>query len=201
MLSDAEIAALDDVMYPRNLDDTKFEQERPAMARRVGGRSAPARVFVSHTSELADFPAGRSFVQAVLDAVARVGMAPVDMRYFAAREGQPAPYCRRRVRGCDIYVALVGFRYGSLVPGEAIAYTEVEFLEATVAGLPRLVFLLDESPVLPTELVDPARATVDAFRQRLLDADLIVARFTTADALELRVSRPSPNWPKTTQPA
>ena len=128
-------------------------------------------------------------------------MAPVDMRYFAAREGQPAPYCRRRVRGCDIYVALVGFRYGSLVPGEAIAYTEVEFLEATVAGLPRLVFLLDESPVLPTELVDPARATVDAFRQRLLDADLIVARFTTADALELRVSRPSPNWPKTTQPA
>ena len=136
MLSDAEIAALDDVMYPRNLDDTKFEQERPAMARRVGGRSAPARVFVSHTSELADFPAGRSFVQAVLDAVARVGMAPVDMRYFAAREGQPAPYCRRRVRGCDIYVALVGFRYGSLVPGEAIAYTEVEFLEATVAGYP-----------------------------------------------------------------
>jgi len=35
MLSDAEIAALDDVMYPWNLDDTKFEQERPAMARRV----------------------------------------------------------------------------------------------------------------------------------------------------------------------
>ncbi|HZN18078.1 MAG TPA: ATP-binding protein [Micromonosporaceae bacterium] len=113
-----------------------------------------SRVFVSHTSELASFPAGRSFVQAVLDAVARAGMSPVDMRYFVAREGQPAAYCRQQVRSCDVYVAVVGWRYGSLVPEEGISYTELEFREATNAGLPRLVFLLDRTARIPPSLVD-----------------------------------------------
>ena len=57
-----------------------------------------SQVFLSHTSDLAVYPQSRSFVQAVLDAVARAGMVPVDMRYFAAREGQPADYCQQRVR-------------------------------------------------------------------------------------------------------
>src|SRR5215470_20174521 len=115
------------------------------------------QVFVSHTSDMAGFPEGRSFVQAALDAVARAGMAAVDMRYFAAREGTPASYCRQRVRECEIYVAVVGFRYGSLVPGEAVSYTEVEFEAATDAGLPRLVFLLAESGPLPGDLADADR--------------------------------------------
>src|SRR5262249_55788423 len=64
---------------------------------RAGGVAVmqTGQVFLSHTSDMAGFPAGRSFVQAVLDAVARAGMAPVDMRYFAAREGQPADYCQQ----------------------------------------------------------------------------------------------------------
>ena len=43
------------------------------------------QVFVSHTSDMARFPAGRSFVQAALDGIGRAGMAAVDMRYFPAR--------------------------------------------------------------------------------------------------------------------
>jgi hypothetical protein len=66
------------------------------------------QVFVSHTSDMAAVPVGRSFVQAVLDAVARAGMAPVDMRYFAARKGQPADYCQQRVHDSDIYIVVVG---------------------------------------------------------------------------------------------
>src|SRR5215467_14561698 len=107
------------------------------------------QVFVSHTSDMARFPAGRSFIDAVLDAVGRAGMAPVDMRYFAARAGAPAEYCRRRARECEVYVAVVGFRYGSVVPGEAVSYTELEFGEAGIAGLPRLVFLLSEVAGIP----------------------------------------------------
>jgi Domain of unknown function (DUF4062) len=153
----------------------------------VAGDSSAVRVFVSHTSDMAAYPAGRSFVRAVLDAVTRAGMVPVDMRYFAAREGQPAGYCRDRVRGCDVYVAVVGFRYGSVVPGEAVSYTEVEFAEATAAGLPRLVFLLDEPGLVPAGLVDADRALVDRFRRRLRDAGLVVRGFTTADGVELEV--------------
>jgi len=66
-------------------------------------------------------PENRSFTQAALDAVVRAGMTPVDMRYFAARDGAPADYCRARVRECQIYVAVIGFRYGSIVPGETMS--------------------------------------------------------------------------------
>ena len=107
------------------------------------------QVFVSHTSDMAQFPEGRSFVQAALDAVSRTGMAPVDMRYFAAREGKPADYCRQRVRACEIYVAVIGFRYGIAVPGNAVSYTELEFNEASIARLPRLVFFLADAAELP----------------------------------------------------
>lgn len=42
------------------------------------------RVFVSHTSELAEWPQPRTYVQAVLDAVGAADLQGVDMRYFAA---------------------------------------------------------------------------------------------------------------------
>jgi hypothetical protein len=145
------------------------------------------QVFVSHTSDMALFPAERSFVQAALDAVGRAGLAPVDMRYFAARDDKPADYCRQRVRECEIYVAVVGFRYGSLVPGEVISYTELEFEAAGSAGIPRLVFLLDDSTDLPPSVADADRRAADAFRQRLRDAGLIVRAFTSATAVELEV--------------
>jgi Domain of unknown function (DUF4062)/Tetratricopeptide repeat/NB-ARC domain len=144
------------------------------------------QVFVSHTSDMTQFPEGRSFVQAALDAVGRAGMAPVDMRYFAARDGRPADYCRQRVRGCEISVTLAGFRYGSLVPGEAVSYTELEFQAATQAGLSRLVFLLEEG-ACPPPVADADRRLAEGFRERLRDAGLVVRSFSSAEGLELEV--------------
>ena len=144
------------------------------------------QVFLSHTSDMSQFPEERPFVQAALDAVGRARMAPVDMRYFAARDGRPANYCQQQVLTCDVYVAIIGFRYGSIVKGEGISYTELEFLTASDAGLPRLVFLLAEAAHSPT-LADADLGLVEGFRKRLAGAGLLVREFRSGDSLELEV--------------
>jgi tetratricopeptide (TPR) repeat protein len=109
------------------------------------------------------------------------------MRYFAAGDSKPADYCRTRVSECEIYVAVIGFRYGSFVPGESVSYTELEFAAAGVAGIPRLVFLREDNTGLPASMIDADLSAVEGFRQRLRDAGLIVRTFHSESGLELEV--------------
>src|SRR5690349_8482025 len=79
------------------------------------------------------------------------------------------------------------FQYGSIVPGELVSYTELEFNAAGAAELHRLVFLLRDTDGMPPGLVDDDPVPVGQFRSRLRNAELTVATFASADELELKV--------------
>jgi hypothetical protein len=130
------------------------------------------RVFISHTPELREYPADTSFVAAAESAISRAGDAVMD---FAVRERATAAESHGVVASAEVYVLVAGFRYGSPVrdrPG--MSYVECEFESASVLGLPRLVFLVDEAAVGPAGLFRDLRFGIrqEAFRQRLMDGRL-----------------------------
>ncbi len=75
----------------------------------------------------------------------------------------------------DVYVAIIGLRYGSAVRDRPdVSYTEMEFEAAGERGQPRLIFLIHEDSVHLPPLAEPPeqRARQDAFRRRLLISGL-----------------------------
>jgi tetratricopeptide (TPR) repeat protein len=146
-------------------------------------------VFISHTSELQDFPAGESYVAKVKEAIVAAGHVSVDMAEFPAADQTPAQLCADRVRGCEVYVGVLGTRYGSPVRDmPQVSYTELEFDTATEAGLDRLVFVLDadvaDVGIPPSRLIDyEFGARQESFRRRVQNSGLTTKSF--ADPVRL----------------
>nr|WP_221375283.1 DUF4062 domain-containing protein [Actinoplanes polyasparticus] len=149
----------------------------------------PWRVFVSHTAEL------RPYLTAVERAISAAGHAVVEMAGFPASADTSADLCAARVRGCDVYLGVLGTRYGSPVRDRPdVSYTELEFDTAGEAGLPRLMFLLDtESQTLglpPSALIDHEYgARQEAFRQRVRGSGLTTQTFGSPAELGQLVER------------
>jgi len=158
-------------------------------------KPGPWRVFLSHTSELRQYPQAGPYIDRAERAVSGAGHAIVDMADFPAIDQTPAAVCEQRVRECDVLVGIYGLRYGSPVRDQPeVSYTELEFLTATHAGLPRLIFVINaESEQLglpPKALVDREHGhRQDAFLQRVKDAGLTLQVFRNPDDLKGLVER------------
>ena len=81
---------------------------------------------------------------AVRQAVSACGHEMVEMAGFPAADMPAAELCRDLVRSCDVYVAVLGTRYGTpVLDMPQVSYAELEYDTAVEEGLSRLVFVLD----------------------------------------------------------
>jgi hypothetical protein len=158
-------------------------------------KPGPWRVFLSHTSELRQYPQAGSYIAKAERAISAAGHAIVDMADFAAIDQAPASVCIDKVKGSDVYIGIYGLRYGSPVRDQPeISYTELEFNTATDMSIPRLVFLLDddsEDHGLPAKALKDREYgdRQDAFLKRVRDAGLTLQRFRNPDDLKGLVER------------
>lgn len=176
-----------------DLPPTSRASSEPSINRVL--RSGPWRVFLSHTSELRDYPPSGSYIDKAERAVSAAGHAIIDMADFPSIDQAPADVCQQRVRECDVYVGIYGMRYGSPVRDKPdVSYTELEYNTATEAGLPRLIFLINTDSA---DLKLPAKALIDrefgdqqdAFLKRVMESNLTVQRFGNPEELKALLER------------
>ncbi len=159
----------------------------PAVGSIREGTLSDAQIFLSYTSEMDRYPEARSLVTEAVEAVRSCGLVPVLMRDFTADPRPPAQLCIDRVRATFGYVGIIGFRYGTPVRERPeLSYTELEFLTACEARLPRFVFLLDEDASLPGRVFRDLKfgERQVTFRERLIEAEgLTCALFRSGEEL------------------
>lgn len=129
------------------------------------------RVFVS--SVIFGF---EQFRNAARKAVELTGNTPIMAEDFGARPDAPQRACLDGVRDSDIYLLLIGSRYGASTTG-GVSPTEEEFDEAQRLRLPVLAFRTSES-------IDPDQ---DEFLRRVSpswERGATYAHFTTPDELK-----------------
>src|SRR5262245_38318469 len=107
--------------------------------------SASVRIFLCSTYE--DLVNER---QAVLASLDELKLAHESMEYFGARPSPAIEACLAEVAKSSVLILVVGHRYGSIVPGQAFSFTEVEYREGIRLNKPCLVYMRHEDvAVLP----------------------------------------------------
>lgn len=111
------------------------------------------------------------------------------MEYFGARSGAPLGECLERVRNADIYIGIIGTRYGSIAK-DGKSYTQLEYEEAILHKKRILIYVIDEDehPVL-LKYVDRGddAQRLREFRQAVL-SEHICKKFLSPDDLARIIS-------------
>ncbi|EPR5147925.1 DUF4062 domain-containing protein [Vibrio alginolyticus] len=98
------------------------------------------QVFVSSTYE--DLKGDR---QAAVSAILKAGHIPAGMELFTSGDKSQMDTIRRWIDESDIYMLILGGRYGSVEPTTGVSYTELEYNYALEQDKPLFAVVIDES--------------------------------------------------------
>ncbi|MCP5050116.1 MAG: SUMF1/EgtB/PvdO family nonheme iron enzyme, partial [bacterium] len=122
--------------------------------------------------------------EAAAKAVRRLGHHTIAMEDYVASDQRPVEKCLQDVRSSDVYIGIFAWRYGYIPPGYDKSITHLEYDTARKAGIPCLIFLLDEKAKWPRDQMDKGdnEHKIDKLRDEL-KKDHVVSFFTNADDL------------------
>lgn len=83
--------------------------------------------------------------QAAVEAILQTGHIPAGMELFAASNKSQWEIIKKWIDESDIYMLILGGRYGSIEPDSGLSYTELEYKYACEIGKPLFALVLDEN--------------------------------------------------------
>ncbi len=103
--------------------------------------------------------------EAILAVLQRLKLPHNSMEVFGADSRPPLKKCLSEVEDCDIFVIVLGHRYGSVSEPEGLSFTELEYRRALECKKPVLAYIKDESVrVLPRHF-DNSQTGIDKLRE------------------------------------
>ncbi len=129
--------------------------------------------------------------QAVKDAL---GGECIVVESYTADERSVRESCLADVAGCDLYIGIIGRRYGFIPPGETRSITHLEYEEARKRELPTLVFVKDDAEIKRNDddavTKEHPPELIESFRQQVsggADEAARAALFKSAEDLKSHV--------------
>jgi hypothetical protein len=113
----------------------------------------------------------------------------ISMEDFGARDKRPKDECLKQVRESDIFVGIYAHRYGHIPEGDEVSITEAEYDEALSAGLPCLIYLLNDDTPWKKKFIDTDKKQerLARFKDRLR-ARHVYKEFSSPDNLSASAS-------------
>ena len=130
--------------------------------------------------------------QACVETVLQAGHIPAGMELFAAGSETQLDTIKRWIDASDVYMLLLGGRYGSLDPKTKLAYTEVEYRYALEKKKPVFAVVMSDA-FLDTKIAQVGRSVfeqdnVDKYRKfKKLVLSKIVKFFDSLDGIKLAI--------------
>jgi hypothetical protein len=113
--------------------------------------------------------------QAAVSAILKAGHIPAGMELFAAGDESQMQTIKRWIDESDIFMLILGGRYGSIEPNTSLSYMELEYDYAIETGKPLFAVVIEES-ALDQKVKSQGRAVIEgdhskelaAFREKVL---------------------------------
>jgi hypothetical protein len=115
-----------------------------------------------------------------------------------ARNWDVDSFCLARAKECDLFVGIIGHRFGDRPKGSKESYTQREYRVAREAKKPVLLYLAPEDFSIPANLTEAAgKIKAQAkFRKELIDRKehIISVGFSSPDHLARQIVTDIYNW-------
>src|SRR6476660_1470250 len=129
--------------------------------------------------------------QAAVEAVLMAGHVPAGMELFAAGDQSQMEVIRQWIADSDVFLLILGGRYGSIDPATGKSYVHLEYEHATSLGKPLFACVLDEGALEKrlrehgSEVIERSHPDkLELFRQQVLSK---IVRFWS-DAKDIKLA-------------
>ena len=146
------------------------------------------RIFISST-----FVDMIPYRNAIAEAIRNCDAIAYGMERFVPAPIRPLDRCYEEIESSQIFILLLGHRYGDIDTESGKSYTELEYLHAKELGLPILVFLLDTDKVGTPEKfreTDDKFQALRRFKEELKNSkEITVGAFESEKSLQEKATR------------